>query len=504
MSLRDLLIALVLETRIMSTENAPTEHTFDTLGIEPKLLDALKKFGVSTPTPIQLQAIPEAVEGKDVIGIAQTGTGKTIAFGIPMLQRLAGKDERGLILLPTRELALQVDETLAKLGASAGITTAVLIGGASMRAQVGAIRRNPNIVIATPGRLIDHLQQGTLRLSKVSILVLDEADRMLDMGFQPQIKKILETVPKERQTLLFSATISGDIAQIATKHMKTPVSIEVAPQGTTAERVTQEFFIVHREQKLPLLESLLQKYKGSALIFSRTKHGATKLVRALKESGHSVAELHGDRSLSQRRAALDGFKKGTYRVLVATDIASRGIDVKGIEVVINFDLPTDTADYVHRIGRTARAGADGHAISFALPNERGGIRDIERLIRQNVPVSPLPDGMPGPHPSVQADRGPRTGGPGHSQGYNRGPRTGSPGGFNRGGPRRFGSSGGFGGSGGGGGASRGAPRGGARNSGHSYGRDAIIDPTAVNPDNFQIRVGGGSRFMRTPRHRRGK
>lgn len=452
-------------------------NSFDTLGISPKLLDALKAFGVSTPTPIQAQAIPEAVNGKDVIGIAQTGTGKTIAFGIPMLQMLEGKETRGLVLLPTRELALQVDETLSKLGRSLGITTAVLIGGANMRSQVGAIRRNPNIIIATPGRLIDHLQQGTLRLEKVSVLVLDEADRMLDMGFQPQIKKILETIPRERQTMLFSATLSRDIAAIATKHMHTPISIEIAPQGTTAEKVTQEFFIVDRSQKLALLEEVLKKYTGSTLVFLRTKHNAKKLVTMLRDSGHKAAEIHGNRSLAQRRDALDGFKSGKYRVLVATDIASRGIDVKGIELVVNFDLPMDSADYVHRIGRTARAGADGHAISFAMPNERGGVRDIERLIRKNVSFSPLPESLPGPRaqmPSGDRDRAPRA--RQHHAGR------GNFGGRGRGGPAH--------------GPSRGGNRG-----GHNR---MPSGPTgsALSPDNFEIRVGESRKFSRTPRHRR--
>jgi ATP-dependent RNA helicase RhlE len=430
------------------------ENSFNTLGITPKLLEALKAFGISTPTPIQTQAIPEAVQGKDVIGIAQTGTGKTIAFGIPMLQQLEGKETRGLILLPTRELALQVDETISRLGRSVGITSAVLIGGANMRTQVGAIRRNPNIIIATPGRLIDHLQQGTIRLDKVSLLVLDEADRMLDMGFQPQIKKIFETIPKERQTMLFSATLSRDIAAIAQKHMRTPISIEVAPQGTTAEKVTQEFFIVHREQKVPLLEAVLQKYTGSTLVFLRTKHGAQKLVRLLKDAGHKAAEIHGNRSLSQRKDALEGFKSGRYRVLVATDIASRGIDVKGIELVVNFDLPMDSSDYVHRIGRTARAGAEGHAISFAMPQERGGIRDIERLIRKPVPVSPLPEGLPGPRPVVHAE--PRAAGP------------------------------------------RPPHRGGRPFRGNSGGNFA---PRRTSAENFPIRT-GAKRFSRTPRHKR--
>ena len=424
------------------TETPTGEHRFDALGIEARILDHIIKSGISTPTPIQHKAIPPAINGQDVIGIAQTGTGKTLAFGVPMIQQLIGKETRGLILLPTRELALQVDETITKIGRAVGITSAILIGGANMRQQVAAIRRNPNIIIATPGRLIDHLQQGTIRLDKVSILVFDEADRMLDMGFQPQIKKVLETVPKERQTMLFSATLSNDIAQIATKHMRTPISIEVAPQGTTAEKVTQEFFIVHREQKLPLLESLLVKHTGSTLVFARTKHGAKKVMEAVRAMGHKAAEIHGNRSLSQRREALDGFKSGRYRVLIATDIASRGIDVKGLELVVNFDLPMDSSDYVHRIGRTGRAGAEGHAISFAMPSERGGMRDIERLIRKTVPVSQLPDSLPGPRP-VAYSAPERSQGSG---GFNRGPRRSftprpSVGGFQirtggRGGPRR--------------------------------------------------------------------
>jgi len=463
---------VVLGIKKMTSEIAPVEHTFDTLGITPKLLEALKAFGVSTPTPIQQQAIPAAVEGKDVIGIAQTGTGKTIAFGIPMLQQLEGKDTRGLILLPTRELALQVEETISKLGRSVGLTTAVLIGGANMRQQVAAIRRNPNIIIATPGRLIDHLQQGLIRLDRVSVLVLDEADRMLDMGFQPQIKRILETIPRERQTMLFSATLSGDIAQIATKHMHTPLSIEVAPQGTTAEKVTQEFFVVHREQKTALLESVLQKYTGPTLVFLRTKHGAKKLLLAIRAMGHKAAEIHGNRSLSQRREALDGFKSGRYRVLVATDIASRGIDVKGIELVVNFDLPMDSSDYVHRIGRTARAGAEGHAISFAMPNERSGFRDIERLIRKSIPVSPLPDNLPGPRPIISSDAG-------ESRGGQRRPFRGGSG------RSSFGHS---------------------RPQGRSFGGGSY-EPSKVNADNFPIRTGGGRGpqrrvFHRTPRHKR--
>ena len=376
----------------MTPTSAPSkpEHTFNGLGIAPNILDILAKLNFTTPTPIQLRAIPEGVAGKDVIGVAQTGTGKTLAFGIPLLQRLAGSDGRGLILVPTRELALQVDETLAKIARPLGIRTAVFIGGASMGAQIQALRRDPHVIIATPGRLLDHLAQKTIRLGKVEVLVLDEADRMLDMGFWPQVKRIIAEAPRERQTMLFSATLSRDIMLLATQQMKLPLRIEVAPAGTTVEKVSQEFFVVRKEDKSRLLEKILGDYPGSTLVFSRTKHGAKRVMRTILGMGHTAAEIHGNRSLSQRREALEGFKIGRYRVLVATDIASRGIDVKGIELVVNYDLPMDSADYVHRIGRTARAGAEGHAISFAEPHQKREVRDIERLIRKTVPISALP------------------------------------------------------------------------------------------------------------------
>jgi len=361
------------------------------LGIAPGLLDIIKRLGYSAPTPIQHQAIPIAVEGKDVVGIAQTGTGKTLAFGIPMIQSLAREKGQGLVVLPTRELALQVDEELRKVGRSLGLRTAVLIGGLSMGPQIDAIRRVPHIIIATPGRLIDHLEQKTARLDRVNILVLDEADRVLDMGFLPQIKRILSAVPRERQTMLFSATLPGDIMAIASGHMKLPIRIEIAPPGTTVDRVSQEVFIVRKDAKTRLLEKILGDYKGSTLVFTRTKHGAKRVTRSVRAMGHSAAEIHSNRSLAQRREALEGFKSGKYRVLVATDIAARGLDVKGIELVVNYDLPSQSDDYVHRIGRTARAGAEGHAISFALPEERRGIRDIERLIRKNMRISELPE-----------------------------------------------------------------------------------------------------------------
>ncbi|MBI2075500.1 MAG: DEAD/DEAH box helicase, partial [Candidatus Harrisonbacteria bacterium] len=323
---------------------------FAELGIAPALLEALRKLDYHTPTPIQTQAIPSAIQGKDVVGIAQTGTGKTLAFGIPMIQRLAVGTGRGLVVLPTRELALQVDEALREVGAAMRITTAVLIGGTSLLPQIQALRKNPRIVIATPGRLIDHLHQGTIRLDAMQILVLDEADRMLDMGFAPQIKKIFAYLPRERQTMLFSATMPKEIMALATAQMKLPIRVEVAPAGTTAEHVTQELFVIRKNDKNRLIESLLQTHAATTLIFTRTKYGAKRLVRMIRELGVTVAELHSNRSLNQRREALDGFKSGKYRVLVATDIASRGIDVQGIGLVINYDVPTDAEDYVHRIG----------------------------------------------------------------------------------------------------------------------------------------------------------
>lgn len=375
----------------MNQNTQTVSQGFSGLGIAPSLMEALNRLQFSTPTLIQRQAIPIALEGKDLVGVAQTGTGKTLAFGIPMIQRLNQLTGCGLVVLPTRELAIQVDESLRKVGARLGLRTVVLIGGAPMYSQIQGIKRNPHIIIATPGRLNDHLQQRTMRLNNVKIVVLDEADRMMDMGFAPQIQKIFKELPRERQTMLFSATIPPEIMKMATTYLKVPIRIEVAPTGSIAEHLTQEIFIIPKSDKTRLVDKLLQKYLGPTLIFTRTKYGAKKLTVFIRDMGHTAAEIHSNRSLSQRRDALEGFKSGKYRVLIATDIASRGIDVTGIELVINFDLPTNTEDYVHRIGRTARAGVSGHAISLAMPEERKDLRDIERLIRKTLPISPLPE-----------------------------------------------------------------------------------------------------------------
>jgi ATP-dependent RNA helicase RhlE len=370
-------------------------ESFANLGIAPKLFAVLTEKKFIRPTPIQAQSIPPAIQGKDLMGIAQTGTGKTLAFGIPMIQRIAqsGGKKKGLVILPTRELALQVDETLRKIGGSLGLRTAIFIGGESMQRQLKLLRNNPHVIIATPGRLLDHMDNGRLNLSQVAVLVLDEADRMLDMGFAPQIKKILEKVPKERQTMLFSATMPDDIVKIAQGYMRMPLRVEVAPAGTAVKTVTQELFFVEKNQKLSLLNSLLNQYKGSVLVFSRTKHGARKITMSLKRTGFTAAEIHSNRSLGQRLEALNGFKQGKYRVMVATDIAARGIDVTGIELVINYDLPATADDYVHRIGRTGRAGRPGHAISFATSDQRADVKSIERLIRKTLAVSKLPPGL---------------------------------------------------------------------------------------------------------------
>ena len=325
-----------------------------------------------------------------MIGIAQTGTGKTLAFGVPMIQAVL-RGTRGLVVLPTRELALQVHEVLEKIGGPLRLRTAILIGGEPIRRQIFALQRNPHIIIGTPGRIIDHLEQKTVSLGSVGVLVLDEADRMLDMGFAPQLKRILSVIPRERQTMLFSATMPENIVSMARAYMKLPVRVEIAPSGTAAEKVTHELFFVERQDKPRLLEKVLAEYRGSVLVFSRTKHGARKIVHGIRALGNSTAELHSNRSLAQRKDALGGFRNGKYRVLVATDIAARGIDVKGIELVVNYDLPQSPEDYIHRIGRTGRMGGIGHAISVATPDQKGDVRGIERLMRGALPLSKLPE-----------------------------------------------------------------------------------------------------------------
>lgn len=370
---------------VQATPAEAPVNTFDNLGISPKLLEVLKRNRFQSPTPIQHQAIPQAIQGKDLIGIAQTGTGKTLAFALPAMQRISQLHKQALVVLPTRELALQVEESFRKIGSSFGLKTAVLIGGTSYGKQRQALQRQPHVIIATPGRLIDHIETYRLSLANVAVLVLDEADQMLDMGFAPQINKILLKVPKNRQTMLFSATMPQTILSIATNHMKMPIRIEVTPQGTTATKVEHELFIIKKENRVALLKKVLHENKGKVLVFSRTKHGAKKISRDLNQFGITSEELHSNKSLSQRTRTLARFKTGQCRVLVATDIAARGIDVKDIELVINFDLPDNPNDYVHRIGRTGRAGKTGRALSFATPDQQSDVRSIERIIRRVIP-----------------------------------------------------------------------------------------------------------------------
>lgn len=367
------------------------QSNFHALGLSEAILQDLAAAGFSSPTPIQEQAIPPALAGRDVIGCAQTGTGKTAAFVIPMVERLAALPKGqplALILAPTRELALQTLTTIEKLGRSRRISATVIVGGADMQAQVRGLRQRPEILVATPGRLLDHMWSGNILLSSIKMLVLDEADRMLDMGFAPQINQILDALPEERQTLLFSATLPTDLARLVQASVNNPVRVMVAPSATTADGITQAVHHISHDAKGDLLLSLLGSDKDTALVFTRTKHRADRLGRMLGTAGHRVAVLHGDRSLSQRRAALEGFKRGTFRVLVATDIAARGIDVANIGHVINFDLPNCPEDYVHRIGRTARMKTTGRATSFVTREDHQQLQDIERLLGHAVPLAP--------------------------------------------------------------------------------------------------------------------
>ena len=384
--------------------------SFRGLGISEKLASVLDSLKFTIPTPVQEQAIPVAIQGKDLVGIAQTGTGKTLAFGIPMVHQLSSQRGMALVLVPTRELALQVAQVLDTICKPFGLKTSVIIGGSSMHNQISELRRHPRIIIATPGRLIDHLEQKTILLFDANFIVLDEADRMFDMGFEPQVKRILKVLPPKRQTMLFSATMPPGIVTIATQYMSLPVNVEVARQGAAADNVTQELFIIRKIDKKDLVIELLKKYAGTVLIFTRTKYGAKGLTQQLRNQGHKAAEIHSNRSLSQRKEALAGFKSGEYRILIATDIAARGIDVTDIELVINYDLPDESENYVHRIGRTARAGKAGHAISIATPEQGLNVKRIERLIRNELTVAQHPEILAATFDYSQKEEKPQRGG----------------------------------------------------------------------------------------------
>ncbi len=373
----------------------PASLSFDTLGLSPEALAAVARAGYTVPTPIQLRVIPPVLAGKDVVGCAATGTGKTAAFALPIVERLLGKTgTRALVLAPTRELANQITEHMGWFGASRGVRCATVIGGVGMADQIRALRSGAHVVVATPGRLIDHLDRGTANLDRIEVLVLDEADRMLDMGFEPQLRRILARVPRVRQTLLFSATMAGEVAAFARAHLQNPVRVEVSTSGTTAARAEQRVYAVNQEEKTPLLLALLAADDASTLVFTRTKRRADRVARTLARAGHRVERIHADRSQNQREQALEGFRQGRYRVLVATDIAARGLDVAEIGHVILYDLPHVPEDYVHRIGRTARAEASGRASSFASPDESDLLAGIERLIRGRIPRADTPRDSP--------------------------------------------------------------------------------------------------------------
>ena len=376
-------------------------HTsFHTLGLSEPLLRDLTAAGLLVPTPIQAQAIPPALEGRDVIGCAQTGTGKTAAFVVPMIERLAVLPKgqpQALILAPTRELALQIFDSIEKLGRSHCISATVIVGGSDMQAQIRGLRQRPDILVATPGRLLDHMWNGTVNLAPMKILVLDEADRMLDMGFAPQINQILDALPVERQTLLFSATLPTDVTRLVQASLNSAVHVMATPSSTTADGVTQALHHTTSHEKTNLLVALLGSERGTVLVFARTKSRVDRLGQTLEQAGHRVAVIHGDRSLPQRLRALDGFKRGQVRILVATDIAARGIDVANIGHVVNYDLPSCPEDYIHRIGRTARMKMTGRATSFVTSEERDQLRAIETLLGHPVPLaagSPRPSDRP--------------------------------------------------------------------------------------------------------------
>ena len=378
--------------------------SFNTLGLSAEILRAVTDKGYGEPTPIQLKAIPVILEGRDILAGAQTGTGKTAGFTLPLLQRLSAQPPsterrvlRALILTPTRELAAQVEESVRTYGKHLPLKSTVVFGGVGFNPQADTLRRGGDILVATPGRLLDHVQQKTVDLSKIEILVLDEADRMLDMGFIRDIRKILALLPKQRQNLLFSATFSDEIKQLSDSLLDAPVLIEVARRNTAAELVTQVVHPVDRERKRELLSSLIKANDWKqVLVFMRTKHGCNRLAEQLGKDGISASAIHGNKSQGARTKALADFKKGAVRVLVATDIAARGLDIDQLPHVVNYELPNVPEDYVHRIGRTGRAGNEGEALSLVCVDERDYLRDIERVLHREIPKVVIPGFEPDP------------------------------------------------------------------------------------------------------------
>ena len=362
---------------------------FEDFDLDPRCLSVLKAQNIVEPTLIQSEAIPPVLEGRDVVGVAQTGTGKTLAFTLPSLTRLAGgplKKSMMLVLTPTRELAQQVHRIVDEIGKPLGISSVCIYGGVGFDKQVNALRRGRAVIVATPGRLLDHMGRGNVRFDDLETLVLDEADRMLDMGFLPDIKRILSKLPRERQTLMFSATFPDEIARLTQKMLDEPVRLSVGAIAKPVDTVRQTLYAVHRAEKTGLLVKILKEEKvDSALIFLRTKIRTDRVAKALKHAGFKAQAIHGDRSQVQRQRALDGFRSGRYKMLIATDVAARGLDIEGISHVINYDIPQSPDDYIHRIGRTARASAKGDAITFVSPDEMLALAALEKALGHNLP-----------------------------------------------------------------------------------------------------------------------
>jgi ATP-dependent RNA helicase RhlE len=373
---------------LAAAEAATIDVTFADLGLTAPMLKALADAGYTRPTPIQAQAVPLALKGRDLIGLAMTGTGKTAAFVIPIIERLLGgpRRTRALILTPTRELCVQVEESFRKYGKQSGLSVIPVYGGVGYEPQVKALRAGVDVVVATPGRLLDHLEKQNVVLDEIEVLVLDEADRMLDMGFAPQINRIVAQLHSYRQTLLFSATMPPEVEALARKYLRKPVVVQVGRRSGAATTVKHFVYPCPKDKKTSLLVELLKKESlDSVLVFTRTKHGADRVVKALEKAGINAGAMHADKTQGQRTKALEDFKKGRLRVLVATDIAQRGLDISGISHVINFDVPQQAEDYVHRIGRTGRAASTGDAYTFMCADEIAMVRSIERVIGQAIP-----------------------------------------------------------------------------------------------------------------------
>lgn len=367
-----------------------TPSLFSELGLSAELLHSVEAAGFIHPTPIQKESIPVSLQGHDLIGCAQTGTGKTLAFVLPMIEKLKGsKGTHGIILCPTREIALQTHEAIEKVGRPLGLHSVVVIGGRQLRSQTDALHRNPEIVVATPGRLVDHMERGNIHLGRIRILVLDEADHMLDLGFLPQIRRILRALPTERQTLMFSATFPREIEQLAHQYLREAKRIDIARPGTIKEGINHEVYILEPPQKRMAILALLKDEKDSTLVFTRTKIDAEWLSRLLAKEGHSVHVLHADRTQGERTQTLDKFKKGEYQIIVATDLLARGIDIKGIAHVVNFDIPHNPEDYIHRAGRTARHHATGKTSTLAAWTESHFVDAIEKQLGFPIPRKEL-------------------------------------------------------------------------------------------------------------------